>query len=156
MSNLFRKRAMMRTPARNTRKREGGFTLIEVLIAMGLVGIALLGLAELFVLSVKNNLRSDRITNASFLAQERIDFLRSLTSGELTAMMGSPTDELINTNGDAFNDFRRITVILSTGTNWEVRVLVYSAERLTEPINQLITNPARYGARADTSTLISR
>jgi len=146
----------MRTSGRQTGKRDQGFTLIEVVIAMGLVGIAMLGLAELFVLSVRNNLRSDRVTNASFLAQERIDFLRNMTGAELGTMAGSPADELINTNGDGVNDFRRITQVTSTGINWEIRVLVYSAERFTETINQLIANPGQYGVRADISTVISR
>jgi len=147
---------MMHTSRPQSGKRERGFTLIEVVIAMGVVSIALLGLAELFVLSVRNNLRSERITNASFLAQERIDFLRSMTASELSAMAGTPIDELINTNADGVNDFRRITQVTSTGTNWELRVLVYSAERFTETVNQLIASPGQYGVRADISTIISR
>ncbi len=147
---------MIHTSRHQSGKRERGFTLIEVVIAMGVVSIALLGLAELFVLSVRNNLRSERITNASFLAQERIDFLRSMTASELSAMAGTPIDELINTNADGVNDFRRITQVTSTGTNWELRVLVYSAERFGETVNQLISNPGQYGVRADISTVISR
>ena len=60
-----------------------GFTLIEVLVAVFLVGVAVMGLAQIFTLTVLNNSRSDRMANATYLAQQRIDFLRNMTTLEL-------------------------------------------------------------------------
>lgn len=133
-----------------------GFSLIEVVIAMALVGLTLLGLAQLFTYSVMNNSRADRITNATFLAQQQIDFLRNLTAEELNILTLNPIDETIDTNNDGTIDFRRITQVEQSGLSYNVRVLVYPRTQLAESVNELIQNPGNYRDKADISTVISR
>jgi prepilin-type N-terminal cleavage/methylation domain-containing protein len=153
--------------------RGGGFSLLEVLIGMVLVAIAVLGLAQIFTLGILNNLRAERIANASFLAQQQVDIMRNLSSDELTALAtgngvdvngdGNPDilkDELLDINGDSQLDYRRITEIQadSSGANvtFEVAVFVFSAERMNTDKAQLILQPVQYGVKAKVNTIISR
>lgn len=139
-----------RLPERN------GFSLIEVLIGIAIVGIALLGLAQLFTYGVLTNSRAERMSNATFLAQQQIDSDRNLTADELNALASNPLDEQIDVNYDGTIDFRRITEIQSNGASWEMRVLVFSAEQLDTDAALLTQNPQEYDVKANISTLISR
>ena len=132
-----------------------GFSLIEVIIGIALVGIALLGLAHLFTLSMMNNSRSDEITTATFLAQQRIDSLRNLTLTEITSL-ASPSDELIDVNSDTVNDFRRITVIQDLGFSYQVRVMVFSETEFSKTVGDLTSDPEDHRVKADITTIISR
>jgi prepilin-type N-terminal cleavage/methylation domain-containing protein len=158
---------------RSRKKQRQGFSLIEVLIGIALVAIAVLGLAEMFTLAIMNNLRSERIASASFLAQQQIDVMRNLTSDELTTLssgdgvdingdgnMDILKDEAIDINSDGQLDYRRITELqaVSSGANvqFEVRVLVFSAEQMTVSKGQLILNPMNYRVKSRVNTVISR
>jgi Tfp pilus assembly protein PilV len=150
-------------------KREG-FTLIEAVIGIVLVAVAVLGLAEMFTLSVMNNLRSDRITTSAFLAQQRMDALRNLTSGELNSFAsaggvdlngdGTPdmlSDELLDLNLDGHNDYRRLTQVTQvTTTTWNVQVMIFSPEQFGAAAAQLLASPDTHRVKANLSTVISR
>jgi len=138
------------------RLKKNGFTLFEVIIAIGIVAIALLGLAQLFTYSFLNNSRSDRITNATFLAQQQIDSLRNMTETELSNLTANPIDEQIDVNSDGTYDFRRITQVQAAGLYREVRILVFSAEQIAVARDTLIQNPSQYRVKADVRTIISR
>jgi len=133
-----------------------GFSLIEVLIGIAIVAIALLGLAQLFTYGVLSNSRAERMSNATFLAQQQIDSYRNLTSDELNALASNPLDEQVDVNFDGTIDFRRITEIQSNGASWEMRVLVFSAEQINTDAALLLQNPREYDVKANISTLISR
>jgi prepilin-type N-terminal cleavage/methylation domain-containing protein len=133
-----------------------GFSMIEVVVGIALVGVALLGLAQLFCLSVMNNARSDAMTNAVFLAQQQIDFLRNLTAAELQNLSQTPIDEQIDINSDGSVDFRRITQLQASGVYWNVRVLVFPGLHAGVDYNYLLANPSEYRVRADINTVISR
>jgi len=138
------------------KKKRKGFSLIETTIGIALVGVALLGLAQMFTYSVMNNARSDRMTNSTFLAQQQIDFLRNLTATDLNNLALSPVDEQIDVNNDGNIDFRRVTVIQASGFFWEIRVKVFPASQLIFDVEELIQNPTHHKIRADMSTVISR
>jgi prepilin-type N-terminal cleavage/methylation domain-containing protein len=133
-----------------------GFSLIEVLIGIAIVAIALLGLAQLFTYGVLSNSRAERMSTATFLAQQQIDTYRNLTVDELNALASDTMDEQVDVNLDGTIDFRRITEIQSNGASWEVRILVFSAEQLNVGAALLTQDPRGYGVKADISTLISR
>ena len=156
---------------KSQKKRTGrpGFTLVEAVIGIALVAIAILGLAQMFTLSVMNNMRSDRITAASFLVQEQVDRLRNLTAGELSLVASSTAvdlnndgtndlfkDELLDINSDNVNDYRRITDVQTYGTAWQVQVLVYTAEEFGASEADLISSPQAHHVRARASTIIHR
>lgn len=148
----------IRNPEFPEKKPRGkkGFSLLEVVIGIALVGIALLGLAQLFTYSVMNNARSDRMTNSTFLAQEQVDTLRNLTSTELNVLTAGTIDEQIDVNSDGTYDFRRLTQVQTSGTNWSVRVLVFSEAQFGVDATLLLQNPSKYKVKADVNTLISR
>jgi len=58
-----------------------GFSLIEVLVATGLLATAIVSLAQLFALSTRTNLGSHNATYAAVLAQQKVEELRSLSWG---------------------------------------------------------------------------
>ena len=144
----------------NTPKHERGFSLMEVLVGIFLVGVAVIGLAQVFLIAVTNNLRADRIANATFLAQQQIDWLRGFTLDELTAYAGTTLearDEIMDLNVDGKNDYRRVTVFTEDQDTFRVQVLVYSAENVNVTgTGALIGDMDRYRPRAMISTLITR
>ena len=144
------------------KKRNGdrGFTLIEVLVSLFLVGVAVIGLAQLFLVAVANNLKADRVANATFLAQQQIDWLRGFTIDELDVYSSTPLesrDEIIDLNTDGTNDFRRVTGISLTNGLFNVTIHVYSAEKTgTLTAAELLADPVHHRPRAVISTLIGR
>ena len=60
---------------------ESGFSLIEVMVATGLLVTALVTLAQLFVISTRSNIGSHNTTYASVLAEQKLEELRALAWG---------------------------------------------------------------------------
>ena len=58
-----------------------GFTLIEVMIAMVLTALAIMGIIALYVTETKASGFSRHTTEAAVLAQDKIEFLRTQASG---------------------------------------------------------------------------
>jgi prepilin-type N-terminal cleavage/methylation domain-containing protein len=141
-------------------QRERGFSLIEVLVGLFLVGVAVIGLAQLFLVAVTNNLRADRIANATFLARQQIDWLRGFTLDELTAYAGTTLDsrdEVIDLNLDGTNDFRRVTELRIAGDTFQALIHVYSAENLSvASASALLADPEQHRPRALITTIITR
>jgi prepilin-type N-terminal cleavage/methylation domain-containing protein len=133
-----------------------GFSLIETLVGVALVAIAMLGLAQLMVLSIANNTRADRMGTAVFLARQQIEQLRILTNDELNALVGAPGDENLDINVDGIDDYRRITLLQTSGEFIQVRVLVFASEQLGEDMTALVADPTAFRVRADITTLIGR
>jgi len=149
------------------RKKSGrpeGFTLIEVIISLALVTVVFVSLAQLFTLSVMQNLRSNEMSNAIFLAQQQIDYLRTLTIDELgvfpSTNIGESNDELIDINQDGTFDFRRLTVVtpsqVANTAGFDVLVMVFPIFARNIARDQLIANPDRYRVRAYIHTIITR
>ena len=137
-------------------KKNEGFSLVEVLVGIAIVAIALLGLAQLFTYSVMTNSRAERMSSATFLAQQQIDYHRNLTSDELNALADGTVDEQIDVNLDGSIDFRRITQISSSGIFWEIRVLIFSSEQLDADVSAMVQDPQAYSVKANVSTIIGR
>ena len=57
-------------------KRPRGFSLIEVLIALAILAISLLGLASLMVTTTRSNSFGNHMTEAATLAQDKLEWLR--------------------------------------------------------------------------------
>jgi len=140
--------------------RTEGFSLVEVLVGVFLVAVAVLGLVQLYTMSLLNNVRAGEIANAVFLAQQEVDYLRSLTLTELAAfpntVRGEADDESLDLNVDGTADYRRITVITNRDPAFDVTVLVFpSAERATSRAD-LVADPEGHRVRARLATMITR
>ena len=62
-------------------RREGGFSLLEVLVASSIMAVALTTLAQLFVMSTNANRSAKTTTYAAVLAQQKMEQLRGLAWG---------------------------------------------------------------------------
>jgi hypothetical protein len=102
------------------------------------------------------NSRAERMSNATFLAQQQIDYHRNLTSDELNILTAGTNDEQIDVNLDGSIDYRRVTEVQASGISWEIRVLVFSADQLDTDVNVLAQDPQLYKVKANMSTIISR
>ncbi|MDD8031426.1 MAG: prepilin-type N-terminal cleavage/methylation domain-containing protein [Acidobacteriota bacterium] len=148
----------------SSKREKNGFTLIETIISLALVTVVFVSLAQLFTLSVMQNLRSNEMSNAIFLAQQQIDYLRTLTSDELSIFpnlaIGESNDELLDLNQDGTLDFRRITIInpsvAASVAGYDVLVMVFPISVRDVARDELIANPDKYKVRAYVHTIVTR
>jgi len=62
----------------NLRHRQDGLSLVEVTIATGIIASALVGLAQLFAISIASNHSATTLTYTAVLAEQKIEQLRAL------------------------------------------------------------------------------
>ena len=77
--------------------RAGGFTLIEVMIAMVILSVALLALASLTVITTKTNSYGGNLTEASVFAQDKLEELRATRWENITE--GIDSDQVSGSTG---------------------------------------------------------
>jgi prepilin-type N-terminal cleavage/methylation domain-containing protein len=79
---------------RTCRGREAGLTLIEMLIAVALLGIVLLGIAPLFIASVRSNYAGNEYTSIHNLARDRLEQLMNLPVTDPQLTVGAHANDL--------------------------------------------------------------
>jgi type IV pilus assembly protein PilV len=89
-----------------------GFTLIEVLVGLVILAIGLLAIAGMQITSVRGNFFSSNLTQASVLAQDRLEILRNLNFNDSALSVGTHSDGVIA----GTNLSRDYTVSLVPGT----------------------------------------
>ncbi len=105
---------------RTTRTREDGFTLIEVMISVLLTAIAVIGIMALYMSQTRASAYSRHATEATVLAADKLEQLRTLSS---TGMAGS-ADSGLDSLGASGGIFSR-TWAVTTGTEYiDLRVTV--------------------------------
>jgi type IV pilus assembly protein PilV len=72
-----------------------GFTLIEVLVGLVLLAIGLLAIAGMQITSVRGNFYSSNMTQASILAQDRMEILKNLPYAHADLSTGNHNDGVI-------------------------------------------------------------
>ncbi len=70
-----------------------GFSLVEVLISMGLLTAVSLGVAQLFALSTRANVIAKGATSTTAMAQQKLEQLRGLTWGFDLEGLGLPQSD---------------------------------------------------------------
>ena len=95
------------------RRRQGGFTIIELLIALTILCIGLLGLIKLVVVALQASSFSRHHTEASVLAEDRLEQLRSRT------ILAGITTETVDARGVSDTDglFTRTSTVTSTAVS---------------------------------------
>jgi type II secretory pathway pseudopilin PulG len=85
--------------AKSSCNSESGFSLVEVMVAVGLLVVALVALASLFAISTRTNQGARYSTSTAILAEQKMEQLRGLNWG--FDMLGLPLSDL-STNAAAF------------------------------------------------------
>lgn len=102
-------------------KNQEGFTLIEVLIGMGIFGIAILSIIQIFYYSIMLNARSSQLVSSANIAREVMDGMRLMTLEELDALPLARTENVdINSDGnvDFIYDWNIIREDLALGSGY--------------------------------------
>jgi type IV pilus assembly protein PilV len=76
----------------NRVKREGGFTLIEMLIAVSILSVGLLALGSMQVSAIGGNAHSANVTDGSTLAADRLEKLLALPYTHADLSSGAHVD----------------------------------------------------------------
>jgi len=82
------------------RSEQSGFTLIEVMVAMLLTALTVIGVLGLYRVESRASSFSRRETEAAVLAQDKLEELRTQAapSGPVTATVDNPTDQFTGTS----------------------------------------------------------
>ena len=70
-----------------------GFTLLELLIALVILAIGLLGLAGLHIAAIQGNVSGFKLSAASAIAQERIEELKTMDTTSAALSVGDHADD---------------------------------------------------------------
>jgi general secretion pathway protein I len=116
------------------KKNQAGFTLVEVLVAMAIFGIAVLGLAMSATSVIRANQTGLVETTAANIAQDKLEELKSKTAANIIS--GGPTVQTINgeaftctwtvTSGSPVSGMKRIVVTV-TWTDYASRSVTISS-----------------------------
>ena len=108
-------------------KNDKGFTLIEVLIAMAILSVGLLGTAALITGIIKGNQISNRLTIATTLAQDKMEEIKgdsySNAVTETKAFLPSPDDQYereVTVDDSSATDMKTVTVTVYWGSDKSV------------------------------------
>lgn len=81
-------------------KSQRGLTLVELLIALALLGFVLLGITPLFMASVKSNFAGNEYTSINMLARDRLEQLMNLPFNDDQLRPGKHGNDLPGTLPD--------------------------------------------------------
>ncbi|MBE5939262.1 MAG: type II secretion system protein [Lachnospiraceae bacterium] len=71
-----------------------GFSLVEVLVTIAIIGLAIVPLIASFILSIRLNIRAWNVQNATFIAQNVSESFKAMTMEQLIEKYGEPEEEL--------------------------------------------------------------
>lgn len=90
-------------------KTSKGFTLLEMLIAMIILCVALLGLGQMMLLSITGTSFGNKVTEATTFAQDKMEELRTVDWNNLE----DGNDTIVGSQGI---QYRRTWTVAPTGT----------------------------------------
>ena len=90
-----------------------GFTLLEVLIALVILAIGVLGTAKMEITSVRGNFFSRYLTQGSIVAQDRLEYLDNSPYSSPQLAAGSYSDTTTTISGIVFTG--QYTVVANAG-----------------------------------------
>ncbi|MFH1305883.1 MAG: hypothetical protein ABIH74_05745 [Candidatus Omnitrophota bacterium] len=119
------------------KKRSGyrpAFTLVEVVLASGIMAMVLVALIVAVVRCVTFTGQADKVYTASILAQRQIDVLGKFPFSDLT-VIAPETKTSVDTDGDGITDYYRTTEIFEDYSGYAdlLRIKV-SVDRIEEGV----------------------
>jgi prepilin-type N-terminal cleavage/methylation domain-containing protein len=104
----------------NGLQSQRGFSLVEILTAMSIFGITVIGLAGMGNLALASNVSSGRTTSATTLAQARMEYVKGLEFSSIDA--AAATEDYGSMPGAKL--FRRVTSVATDASNPDVKTVV--------------------------------
>jgi len=159
------------------RARERGMTLVEVPIAMTILGFGLLAMAPMFTGAVRTNASSNQLTNANTLAREKMEELTGFPSTDArlavtaganaagpTGTTTTGTGSVVLANSYCNNDlpkwYKPLTGAVSTaatspGVGWFLfpYTRTYTVEQFQSDLTTRSLAPATYSVKLLTVTV---
>lgn len=115
----------------NVRRR--GFSLLEVVVSIGILSVGLLGVAALVTSTMKTGTNSRYINMANILASEKLDGLNKWPNGDPNvAPGGSLTGPSTCATGDDYCD--QVTLTEATGADYETQTQIVNGASVTTTI----------------------
>jgi type IV pilus assembly protein PilV len=107
---------------RNTFKKENGFSLIEMLIAMSVLAFGMLAAASMQYSTVRNNTTGNTSTQANSLAKAQLEMLKNQDIGSTALAVGDYVDPSpVDASGNPGGIYNR---------SWRIDPLGTSARRI--------------------------
>ena len=107
---------------RNTFKKENGFSLIEMLIAMSILAFGMLAAASMQYSTVRNNTTGNTSTQANSLAKAQLEMLKNQDIGSTALAVGDYVDPSpVDASGNPGGIYNR---------SWRIDPLGTSARRI--------------------------
>jgi type IV pilus assembly protein PilV len=95
-----------------------GFTLIEVLVGLVILAIGLLATVQMQVTSIRGNFFSHYLTQASYVAQDRLEFLENLPYVSPQLQAGNYPDGTATISGSGIV-FNRSYTVRDDAAGWK-------------------------------------
>ncbi len=147
----------MRQLSTNDRSRAGGFTLVEVVISIGILTIGLLGVAALISSTLVIGTQSRYMNMANILTSEKLDNLNKWPSSDPNVAPGGALNgPALCAAGDDYCD--QVTVSETSGADYETQTQMVNGVPVTTtivhtntgcvdtPANCGVPNPAATGS----------
>jgi type IV pilus modification protein PilV len=97
-------------------KNNKGTTLIELLIALSVLSVGLLGVSKMQLFGIQSNAHANKLTVATILAQDRLEQIKAvIRSGQTVVASDFPLDDYGSIAN--FSGFRR-QVTINNGTDF--------------------------------------
>lgn len=90
-------------------EKSRGFSLTEVLVAVICLAIGLLAIASLQITSVRKGTFNQSLTQATYIAHDRLEFLKTLPIDSSQLRPSQYTDQIVTVQGVRFEGAYRVT-----------------------------------------------
>ena len=115
-------------------KRQSGFSLLEVMIALVILAVALLALAGLMTTSTAYNASGSRVTEASVLAQDKLEEFRAMRWDDVQATPPGPETDPVSKIGSTGIVYTRNWNVAQNGNIKTITITVNWNDRIDHSI----------------------
>lgn len=112
---------MRKDQKRGPKRRERGFTLIEVMVAIAILSFGILAVATMQTSAMRANYKGYRLTEAITLAQDRIEYLATQPFDDLVSGLDQADPDPSDPRADITYD---VEAIPGVTTGWMITVKV--------------------------------